>query len=86
MYEELGWDLSDGGAVKKTPTKRGAKGEGVDGETPTKKSRTPRAKKGKGKDDEVKKDEVANSDEDEVEPEGEVTAGVKEEQVDDEEV
>jgi len=103
LYEELGWDLPDGGAVKKTPVKRGAKGEGVDGETPTKKTpvkrgaddqgedtpmkkpRAPREKKGKVEKDVVGKDEVVKSDEDEVEveAEGEVTAGVKEEQVDD---
>ncbi|KAH3907013.1 hypothetical protein HBI56_113970 [Parastagonospora nodorum] len=75
LYEELGWALPDGGAVKKTPSKRGADDQGEG--TPTKK---PRAKKGKGKKDEVVKSDEGEGD---AEPGDEVVPGVKEEQIDD---
>jgi hypothetical protein len=81
LYEQLGWDLLVGGAVKnqketpsKTPTKRVTE-DGEEQETPTKKPRTPKVKKGK-KVDEVKSDE-GKSDEGEVEAKARI--GVKEE-------
>ena len=61
-FEELGWEMTDGAAVKTpkttTPKKRsvGEDGAGDGGETPTKK---PRARKGKK---EIVKKEVAEDD------------------------
>ncbi|KAH4812793.1 hypothetical protein HBH61_079900 [Parastagonospora nodorum] len=92
LYEEMGWDVPEGGAGHSAKKKRGA--EGGDEGTPSKKPRgeqgegtpakKPRAKKGmaKAKAVEEESEEVAQSDDGEIKPEN----GIKKEMVDDEEV
>ncbi|EAT83235.1 hypothetical protein SNOG_09043 [Parastagonospora nodorum SN15] len=79
LYEEMGWDVPEGGAGHSAKKKRGA--EGGDEGTPSKK---PRAKKGmaKAKAVEEESEEAAQNDDEEIKPEN----GIKKEMVDDEEV
>ncbi|KAH6153568.1 hypothetical protein HBI68_160900 [Parastagonospora nodorum] len=79
LYEEMGWDVPEGGAGHSAKKKRGA--EGGDEGTPSKK---PRAKKGmaKAKAVEEESEEAAQNDDEEIKPEN----GIKKEMVEDEEV
>jgi hypothetical protein len=72
LYEEMGWEVPEGGAGQSVKKKRGAEGTEEDG----KKAKAPRARKGK-------KVEEVKSAEGEGESEGEIGGGVgvKEEQV-----
>jgi len=89
LYEEMGWDVPEGGAGHSAKKKRGAEG---DEGTPSKKARgegtptpakKPRAKKGAAKAKAAEEGgEVGQSDDEEIKPEG----WVKEEMLEDEEV